>query len=139
MLKASLFLLTLALSSGLFAQISGNNMFEFQLGNLPVAVPKDLSVHYDQLNLKYRYNSLTARMRYEQFLSQTDGSSYNRLTQYSLQYRREGFDIKVGNFSEILGNGLFLRAYEIQGSVFEEQAYRVRYGFYRDLRGVAIK
>jgi hypothetical protein len=139
MLKASLLFLILTLSTGLFAQISGNNLFEFQMGNLPDVTPKDLSVHYDQLNLKYRYNSLTAKIRYEQFLSQTDGSSYNRLTQYSLQYRKEGLNIKVGNFSEILGNGLLLRAYEIPGSVFEEQAYRVSYGFYRDLRGASIR
>jgi len=132
------FLLALLSISGM-AQLSGSNLFEFQLGNLPDADPPDLSAHYDQLNLQYRYKSLKATVRYEQFLTQTPSSSYTRLTQYTLQYRKEGLDIKVGNFSEILGNGLLLRAYEIPGSVFEEQAYRVRYGFYRDLRGVSVK
>jgi hypothetical protein len=121
------------------AQLSGNNLFEFQLGNIPEEDPADLTTHYDQFNLRYRYKSIQANFRYEHFLSQDPSRSYNRLTQYSVKYRKKGLELEVGNFNEILGNGLLLRAYEIPASVFEDQGYRVRHGFYRDLRGFAAK
>lgn len=121
------------------AQLSGNNLFEYQLGNIPGESPAGLSTHYDQLNLQYRYKALRASVRYEHFLSTEGSRSYSRLTQYNLQYREKGLSLEVGNFNAILGNGLLLRAYEIPGSVFEDQGYRVRYGFYRDLRGFSAK
>lgn len=130
---------TLLIASSLQGQLTGNNLFEFQLGNIPDEAPADLTTHYDQLNLRYRYKSLQANLRYEHFYSQDDSRSYNRLTQYSIKYRKNGLEIEAGNFNEILGNGLLLRAYEIPASVFEDQGYRVRYGFYRDLRGFSAK
>ena len=139
MRRIVLYLLFFLFSSQLNAQLSGNNLFEFQLGNLPDVSPKDLTTHYNQLNLRYRYKWISASARYEHFLSQTDGSSYHSLSQYQLQFRKDGIDLKIGNFSEILGNGLLLRAYEIPGSVFEDEGYRVRYGFYRDIRGFSGK
>lgn len=139
MRKTLLYLFFILSASQVSGQLSGNNLFEFQLGNLPDIAPKDLTTHFNQLNLRYRYKWISASGRYEHFLSQTDGTSYHRLSQYQLQFRRNGLDLKIGNFSEILGNGLLLRAYEIPGSVFEDQGYRVRYGFYRDVRGFSGK
>jgi len=120
-------------------QLSGNNLFEYQLGNLPYTQPSALSTHYDQLNLGYRYRALKVGLRYEHFLSQNEGSSYAQVSQFYAQYRKDKLDIKIGNFNETLGNGLLLRGYEITGSVFEEEAYRVRYGFYRDMFGFSAK
>ena len=134
-----LYFLLLILAGELNAQLSGNNLLEFQLGNLPEIDPNNLSTHYDQLNLRYRYKSINASVRYEHFLSQSDATSYYKLSQYQLQYRKNGLDLKIGNFNEILGNGLLLRAYEIPGSVFEDEGYRVRYGFYKDIKGVSGK
>lgn len=125
--------------SPVHAQLSGSNLFEFQLGNIPDESPADLTTHYDQLNLRYRYKSLQASVRVEHFLGPERTRSYHRLTQYNLKYRKNGLALEVGNFNEILGNGLLLRAYEIPASVFEDQGYRVRYGFYRDLRGFSAK
>ncbi len=120
-------------------QLSGNNLMEYQLGNLPYTEPAALSSHYDQLNLGYRYKGLKATLRYEQFLSQNEESSYYSLSQFQVQYRKEKLELKVGNFNETLGNGLLLRGYEIAGSVFEQEAYRTRYGFYRDMLGFSAK
>lgn len=120
-------------------QISGNNLFEYQWGNLPHAAPADLSAHYDQLNLQYRYKNLKAGLRYEHFFSQTGGTSYYGISQFNLRYRYEGLKVKAGHISEMLGNGLLFRAYEIPASVYEEEAYRVRYGFYRDLLGFSAQ
>jgi hypothetical protein len=122
-----------------YGQLSGNNLFEYQIGNLPYTEPSDLSSHYDQLNLGYRYKGLKATLRYEHFLSQNDGSSYASLSQFQVQYRVDKLELKVGNFYETLGNGLLMRGYEVTGSVFEEEAYRTRYGFYRDMLGFSVK
>lgn len=140
MLKKSIIaLLVLASVVAVKAQLTGNNLFEYQLGNLPYSDPADLSTHYDQLNLGYRYKGLKATLRYEHFLSQIEDRSYSNLSQFQVQYRKEKLELKVGNFNETLGNGLLVRGYEIAGSVFEEEAYRSRYGFYRDLEGFSAK
>jgi hypothetical protein len=123
----------------LTGQLSGNNLLEYQLGNLPYTQPSALSTHYDQLNLGYRYRGLKVGVRYEHFLSQNEGSSYTQISQFYAQYRKDKLDIKIGSFNETLGNGLLLRGYEITGSVIEEEAYRVRYGFYRDMFGFSAK
>ncbi len=123
----------------LFGQLTGNNLLEYQLGNLPDNEPAALSTHYDQLNLGYRYKGLKASLRYEHFFSQNEESSYYQPTQFQVQYRKEKLELKVGNFNETLGNGLLVRGYEIAGSVFEEEAYRTRYGFYRDVLGFSAK
>jgi hypothetical protein len=132
-------LLLLVPAMQMHGQLTGNNLFEYQLGNLPYTDPAGLSSHYDQLNLGYRYKGLKATMRYEHFLSQNDGSSYFNLSQFQVHYRRDKLVLKVGNFFETLGNGLLVRGYEIAGSVFEEEIYRSRYGFYRDILGFSAK
>lgn len=123
----------------LSAQLSGTNLMEYQLGNLPDTEPAALSSHYDQLNLSYRYKGLTASVRYEHFFSQNEGTSYYALSQFQASYRRDKLEVKIGNFNETLGNGLLVRGYEIAGSVFEEASYRTRYGFYRDILGISAK
>jgi hypothetical protein len=120
-------------------QLTGTNLFEYQLGNLPYTEPNALSSHYNQLNLGYRHKGLKATVRAEHFLSQNEGSSYFSPSQFQLRYRKEKLELKIGNFNETLGNGLLVRGYEIAGSVFEEEAYRSRYGFYRDMFGFSAK
>jgi len=122
-----------------YAQLGGNNLMEYQLGNLPDTDPAALSSHYDQLNLSYRHKALKASIRYEHFFSQNEASSYYRISQFQARYSKEKLDLKVGNFNETLGNGLLMRGFEIPGSVFEEEAYRSRYGFYRDMLGFSAK
>jgi hypothetical protein len=137
--KGLIILLIVGVGSVVFGQLTGNNLFEYQLGNLPYSDPADMSSHYDQLNLGYRYKGLKATLRYEHFFSQNEGSSYATLSQFQVQYRKEKLELKVGNFNETLGNGLLVRGYDIAGSVFEEEAYRTRYGFYRDMLGFSAK
>ncbi len=140
MIRKGFFILVIVgAGSTVYGQLTGNNLFEYQLGNLPYTDPGDLSAHYDQLNLGYRYKGLKATLRYEHFLSQNEGSSYTSLSQFQVQYRKDKLELKVGNFNETLGNGLLVRGYEIAGSVFEEEAYRTRYGFYRDMLGFSAK
>jgi hypothetical protein len=135
MLFRIIFLALLFIPINLFSQLRGNNLYEFQFGNVPYQDPSDLTTHYNQLNLLYTYKKLTASVRYEQFLHPDQEKEYYQLSQYSLAFRDKGMDIKIGHLNETLGNGILLRSFEIPSSIFEDQAYRIRQGFYRDLKG----
>ncbi len=120
------------------SQFSGNNLAEYQLGNIPGVEPSNVNSIYDQFNLEYRLKGFKVSGRLENYYSSDSiRSSYTKLTQYTLQYRKKGLDLKVGNFYETLGKGLLYRGYEIKNSIYEDQIYRIKQGFYRDLQGAS--
>ncbi len=120
------------------AQFSGFNLAEYQLGNIPGDEPQYVQSIYDQMNLAYRLNGFRASVRLENYYSNdTNRTHYSKFTQYNLTYRKKGLELKAGNFYETLGKGLLFRGYEIKNSVYEDQIYRVKQGFYRDTRGAA--
>lgn len=122
------------------AQLSGNNLMEVQLGNIPDQEPQYPKTIYDQFNLQYQWKGFRAFSRLEQFYSTLPSvNNYTTLTQYSLNFNHHGWQAKLGNFYETLGRGLLLRGYEIKGSVFEDRIYRVRQGFYKDVRGAFVR
>ena len=122
------------------AQLSGYNLLETQFGNVPGQEPDNLRNLYDQFNIQYQTKGIRAFVRLEQFYSnRPDGDEYTRFTQYSLNYRRKGFEAKLGNFYETLGRGLLLRGYEIKNSIYEDRIYQVRQGFYKDVQGAFVR
>jgi hypothetical protein len=123
------------MSGNLYSQFGGNNLFEVQLGNVPGSEPANLISNYNQMNLHYRYKGFKASGRFEYFLNEFSDRRYFSPTQIQLQYKSRSFQFKAGNYYDMLGNGLLLRAYDIPASVFESQGYRVRHGFYRDMFG----
>ncbi len=125
------------MSGSAHSQFGGNNLFDFQLGNVPGGEPATLVSNYNQLNLNYRHKGFKASGRFEYFINQFPERRYFKPTQLQLQYKAKSFSFKAGNFYEMLGNGLLLRAYDIPASVFESQGYRVRHSFFRDLFGVS--
>jgi len=138
-MKKSLFLILLIspfFSNQIFPQISGYNLSEFQYGNIPGFEPRDRNALYNQTNILYRQQNLKIRIRTEQFISSDSiKKDYINLSKFSLSYKIDKFDFNVGNINETLGRGLLLRSYEVTGSVYEDQVYRVKQAFYRDLLG----
>ncbi|MCG8696497.1 MAG: hypothetical protein MI922_00470, partial [Bacteroidales bacterium] len=61
-------LLLVIISTG-YSQFRGNNLLEYQLGNIPEKDPTDLSTLYNQSNLFYSYKKLDLQLRLEQFYS----------------------------------------------------------------------
>ncbi len=116
-------------------QLSVSNMFEYQLGNLPQVSPSNLSTHYDQLNIAYRYTDFLLSAKLETFQTPNPVQSYTQVAQRTISFSKDGLDLKVGNFYQIFGRGLLLRTYEIPGVVREDVSFRSRYGFYRDIDG----
>jgi hypothetical protein len=119
------------------SQFSGNNVMEFQIGNVPDTEPAWLVSNYDQLNLQYRYKGFKAAARGEYFINAFHERRYINLSQLQLRYAAGSLRFTAGHFYDMLGNGLLLRAYDIPGTVFESQGYRVRHGFNRDLLGIS--
>ena len=110
-MKKALVLFSLILLSLVnYAQLSGTNLMEAQIGNIPGKEPNDLKTLYDQFNIQYKYAGFRAFARLEQFYTtKSDGNEYIKPTQYSLFYRSRGFEARLGNFYETLGKGLLLR------------------------------
>ena len=130
--------LCLGMSPMVKAQVSGYNLLEYQYGNIPFNGPSDYSTAYNLTQLKYSAQGLDLGFRYEQFLTPVADREFAGLTQRSLRYQKDGFEVKVGQFYDIIGRGLLLRSYEIPGAIFEDLSYRSRYGFYRDLDGFSL-
>lgn len=119
-----------------WGQLSGNNIAEYGLGNIPGAEPSNVSSIYDQLNLQYRIKGFGASMRLENYYSNDSlREDYTKLSQFTLSYKKKGLDLKAGHFYETLGKGLLYRGFEIKNSIYEDQIYRVKQGFYRDMLG----
>jgi hypothetical protein len=119
------------------SQFSGNNTMEVQIGNIPGTEPLWLVSNYNQLNLQYRWKGFKASAKGEYFLNEIPERRYVTLSQMQLRYTNKALQFTAGSFYDMLGNGLLLRAYDIPGTVFESQGYRVRHGFYRDLLGAS--
>ena len=146
MKKVSLFfsimLLLLLVEVSVFGQgrLRGTNLLEYQLGNIPGLEPEYQSSLYDQLNLTYKYKMLTIQTKAEIYQpSFGDKLNYSKISQFRAKYKSKNLAFSVGHINSTLGKGLLLRSYEIPGSVWEDRAYRVRYGFYKDVEGAEIK
>lgn len=139
-MKNKLWLLLLLGGSGnALAQLSLGNVAAYQIGNLPFAKPADLTTFYNQLNLSYQWQDWRGNVKLERFQRPLNDKDYTEFTQRSLRYARGNFEAVAGNFYEILGRGLLLRSYEISGTILENLGQRIRYGFYRDVDGAALK
>lgn len=118
------------------AQLSVFNLLEMQQGNIPDADPWNRNAVYNQFNIAYKYKMFRASTRLESYYTDdVTGGEYFLPTQWNLNFRKKGIEINTGHLYETLGRGLLLRGYEIKNSVFEDQIYRVKQGFYRDILG----
>jgi hypothetical protein len=132
----SIFLLSVAEFS--YAQFGGNNLAEYQYGQLPNDTSL-MSTIYNRLVASYKYKYFKAGATLELFQTPRAGSSYVNLSQFSLQYKHKPFEVVIGNFYETIGRGLLLRSFEIPGAILEDLSYRSRHYFNRDVFGVNAK
>ena len=79
---------------------------ESQYGQLPHDTT-NISTFYDRAVINYNYNSIKASTTFEQFITPMDRSSYMKISQFSLQIKSVPLEVKLGNFYETLGRGLY--------------------------------
>lgn len=116
-------------------QVSVSNLSEYQVGNLPNNDPKNLTSFYNQLQVSYRTSHLNLGLRLESFQASALDRKYNEFTQRYLEYKKDWFRVRVGNYYGILGRGLIFRAFELPGVINEDDAFRIRYALSRDVDG----
>jgi len=121
-----------------FAQFSGSNQANYQIGNQPSEEPSNRTNLYNQLNLRYNSGKFSFGLRAEVYNADSQ-YEYNRFSQKYIRFNTDGLRIQFGNFYESFGKGLLLRTYEIPGSVYEEGGTQQRYGFYKDIEGLSIR
>ena len=121
------------------AQLSGQNLMEYQFGRLPDEAGSSFSTIYDRALLDYTFKGFRAGATLEQFYSPFESRNYTSLAQYRLQFNSRPIEIKAGHFYETIGRGLLLRSYEIPGAILEDKSYRSRQYFHRDMLGATAK
>jgi Family of unknown function (DUF6029) len=135
---AAVVLLLLCCTNRGFAQFYGSNLLETQYGKLPTD-SDDFGTVYDRALLGYTYKRFTAGVTLENYYTRYEDRNYTQLTQYSLKYNSSILDVSLGNFNETIGRGILLRSFEIPGAILEDQGYRSRNYFFRDVQGITAK
>jgi len=126
-------------SSLTYAQFSGSLVNEYQLGNIPETLPRNLNTNYTRLNLQFKYKKWKAFTMLETFTTQYQQKSYFSPSQIGVYYTGNKFEFKLGNYFETIGRGNLLRSFEIPSSILEDRAYRSRVYFFRDILGAQAK
>lgn len=121
-----------------YAQLFGSNLFETQYGRLPTDAI-DFGTAYDRGILGYNYKNFTAGVTLENYYTRYEERNYTQITQYSLKYSSDILDVSLGNFNETIGRGILLRSFEIPGAILEDQGFRSRNYFIRDVQGISAK
>jgi Family of unknown function (DUF6029) len=134
----ALLLLYLISTTNSQAQFYGTNLLETQYGKLPTD-SINFGTVYDRGTLGYTYKNFTAAVSLENYYTRYEQRNYTELTQYSLKYNSDILDIALGNFNETIGRGTLLRSFEIPGAILEDQGFRSRNYFYRDVQGISAK
>lgn len=115
-----------------YRQLYGSNLFETQYGKLPTD-SINFGTAYDRSTLGYNYKNFTARVTLENYYTRYAERNYTKFTQYSLKYTSNILDVALGNFYETIGRGILLRSFEIPGAILEDQGFRSRNYFIRDV------
>ncbi len=126
-----------ALASSLHGQIGPG---KFYLGNRFAGALRSESrerLVNNWLDLDYRYAGFTAGLRFE-FHDPANAALYNdQITQRYLEYKKDWFKVRAGNFYERLGRGLVFHAFEIQSETLDRTSQNVAID--RNIDGVNLK
>lgn len=135
-----IFLATIAVfcAFNLKAQFSGTSISEYQYGSLPDANESDFHSFYQQIRLNYTHDYLKISAGVQAFATPYSERNYLFPSWLNASYKRNGWEVKAGNFNETIGRGILLRTYEIPGALLEDKGFRSKNAFYRDLLGASV-
>ena len=119
------------------AQFSARNLMENQYGKLPDTDQSNFSSLYNKLIVNYRFDDLKATAGVQAFQTPFTDRNYIDPSWLGVNYKKKSLEINLGNFYKTLGRGLLLRSYEVQGGLLEDQGFRTKHYFYRDILGAS--
>jgi len=128
----------LFVSSPLNAQVKVVNLIESQIGNSRIGEDNRTGV-YDQLNIRYSKDNFYSGVKLETYGSTISTEEYSTLSQKYIEYRTNQVRIRAGNFYNIFGNGVAMRAFDLPGVILDDFITRSRYSPFRDLDGLMLQ
>jgi hypothetical protein len=132
--KNPIFYLFFLITYTAIGQFSGNNLFEYQYGQIPNDI-SNFSSAYNRTLMNYNYNNFKAGITLENYYTPYTERNYTKITQGSLQYTSKWLNVRLGSYQETIGRGILLRSFEIPGAILEDISYRSRNYFQRDIFG----
>ncbi len=120
------------------AQISANNIAEFQIGKSNYN-PESRNGWYDQFNIHYSSGLFSYGLRFENYTSSDDRDGYSSMSQRFVELRNSALRIRVGNFYNMFGNGISQRSFDLPGVILEDLGSLSRFTPTRDLNGLLLE
>jgi hypothetical protein len=118
-----------------YAQLSAGILNEYQYGKIPSEQNDLFHANYSNVYSSYQYRSIKMSGSWQVYQTPYKGRNYIHLSSFSTNYRAAGTSFSIGNYSEVLGNGLLLRSYSIPGAILEDKGFRSKQSFYTDVLG----
>lgn len=121
------------------AQVSVQNLLDFQAGNVPGRDPSNLTQTFDQADIQAFLDHVRFGARFEYDHNSLDRFSNQAFSQRWLELTDAGSRVRVGNLFTILGRGLLQRSFTLPGVVLTSEGTASRFGFMRDVDGVLVE
>ena len=120
-------------------KVSASNLFRYGKGNEITTSLEDTKEYFEELgDIRLYVNDLLFAVRYEYDDPIEFGTSLKGITRRYVEYRKDDFTVRAGNFYELFERGLTLNAFENRGLGFNTQMDGVKLNFKRSIDRVKL-
>ncbi|MGA2669730.1 MAG: DUF6029 family protein [Ignavibacteria bacterium] len=120
-------------------KVSASNLFRYGKGNEITTSLEDTKEYFEELgDIRLYVNDLLFAVRYEYDDPIEFGTSLKGITRRYVEYRKDDFTVRAGNFYELFERGLTLNAFENRGLGFNTQMDGVKLNFKRSIDKVKL-
>ncbi|TLX73971.1 hypothetical protein E9993_14290 [Labilibacter sediminis] len=137
-LKVLLGLVFVILTMDLFSQFSASVLSEYQNGKLPKDTTENFNSIYSRVLINYQMGNFKVGTGIQLYQTPYSERNYVHLSAGSINYQSEKVELTLGNYSQVLGNGILLRNYQIPGAIVEDKGFRTKQYFYTDMLGAQV-
>lgn len=116
--------------SGLNVKVSASNLLRYGIGK-QTSVTGDIQTEYfeELADVRLFVNEFTLGVRYEYDAPIEYGKSIKGISKRYLEFRKEGFNVRAGNYFELFEKGLILNSFENRGLGWNTQLDGVRINY----------
>lgn len=120
-------------------KVSASNLFRYGKGNEITTSLEDTKEYFEELgDIRLYVNDLLFAVRYEYDDPIEFGTSLKGITRRYVEYRKDDFTVRAGNFYELFERGLTLNAFENRGLGFNTQMDGVKLNFKKSIDKVKL-